>query len=579
LRIRGEQTFDVPGLDAGRADRIEAEPPAAVALLLERARANGIDLELTPEVGPIVSAICGRLDGLPLAIELAAARLRIFSVNELHDRLVSVLSLGSGATDLPERQRTLRAAIAWTEELLSPTERKAFARLGVFAGGFTLHAAAALADDSSNIEDDVLSLVDQSIVQRLGVVAGVSRFGMLEMVREYAVERLEQSLEGDEVRDGLASHMLKLAEQLEPALVGDGQQEALMRLDAELANLRLALGWLRDRRDDRLCRLTASLARYWGARGLLGEGRRWVRESQAASSDDQPIVAARLLHADGMLANEQGELNEAVGLLRAAADTYGAAGDMEGLTRVLVTLSSAQQAAGILDEAMDAATEAAELAHGLGDLRSGASATGNLAIIALKQGRIPDAQEGIARAIEMLKRAGDRLGVVIGLGNLGAIAAQVGDFEQAIEYQTEALASAIALGSHDLEAWARLNLATAMYRRGDRANAAPLVADAIEQLVAVEDTIAVVNALPFAAALLATPGDTRTALTAWSAAESNAERMGIELEVDEADRSTIHAIRASADANTLDACAREGATLAPNEAAALVVARLRSAPS
>jgi len=577
LHIRGEQLFDLPGLDAGRADRIEAEPPAAVALLLERARAIGIDLELTPEVGPLVSAICARLDGLPLAIELAAARLRIFSITELHEALASGLSLGGGASDLPERQRTLRATIAWTEELLSPTARTAFARLGVFAGGFTLTGAAEVVDDTSNIEDIVMSLVDQSLVRRLGVVAGVSRFGMLEMVREYAVERLEESLGGDEAREGLASYALKLAEELEPALVGAGQEAALQRLDAELANVRLALGWARDCGDDRLGHLTASLTRYWAARGLLSEGRRWVRESQAASSHGDPIVAARLLHADGMLATDQGELSEGAGLLRAAADIYRVAGDRGGLTRVLVTLSSALQAAGILDEAMVAATEAAELAHGLGDLRSEASATGNLAIIALKQGRVSDAQAGIARAVEMLKRAGDRLGVVIGLGNLGAIAAQAGNFEQAIEYQTEALSSAIALSSPDLEAWARVNLANAMYRRGDRTNAAPLAAAAIEQLVAVEDTIAVVNALPFAAALLATSGDTRTALTAWSAAESNADRMGIELEVDEGDRSTIAALRGTADASTLDACAREGATLAPDEAAALVVARLRSA--
>lgn len=575
LRIRGEQTHILAGLETGRSDRLDPEPPAAVALFLDRARAIGVDLELTPEVGPVVSAICSRLDGLPLAIELAAARLRIFSLTQLHDRLAKVLSLGSGASDLPERQQTLRGAIAWTEELLAPPERLAFARLGVFAGGFTLDAAEQVAAPHGEMAEILATLVDHSLVRRIDDGAGNARYGLLEMVREYAEERLEQTHEGTSARDRFVDHMLGLVEDAEPALVGDGQEGALVRLDAELANIRLALRLTRDERDSRFARIAASLARYWIARGLLSEGKGWVHEARITGFGGTPTESAHLLHSEGMLAGEQGALADAAELLVAAADLYRASGDRAGLTRTLVTLSHAHQAAGAHEPAIAAAEEAISVAHELGDLRSEASATGNLAVTALKQGRVADARIGIERAVEMLKRAGDRLGVVIGLGNLGTIAAQDGDIDAAIRFQEEALADAVALNSPDLEAWARSNLANAVYRRGDLAEAASLEADAIEQLARAEDTVAVVNAMAMAACILATSDDADGAITVWSTAENHAELLGILLEIGDVERSAMEAVRVAAPLETWESRSRDGTSMSLDEAVAFTAARLR----
>lgn len=576
LRVRGEREYRVSGLAAGSADSLDSEPPAAIELFLERARSVGLELEITPATGPIVAAICGRLDGLPLAIELAAARLRIFTLKDLHDRLVSVLSLGSGATDVPERQRTLRSTITWTEQLLSPEERRALARLSVFAGGFTLEAAEAVAreDGSGEFVDTVMALVEQSLLRRVDDEGSTARYAMLEMVREYAAERLDESAEAHTARGRLAGHMVALAAEMEPLLVGAGQGEAYRRLDIELPNLRLALGWLREQRDPAFPLLAAALARYWTHRGLLSEGRRWVAEARASVPDAPPAVAARLLHADGLLADQQGILAESVELLREAATLYRELGDNAGLTRVLVSLSNAQQALGNLDAAAETAGEAARLAHTLGDVRSEASATGNLAIVALKQGRLDHAQEGIARAIEMFRRAGDLLAVVIGLGNLGALAASERDFARAAELHNEALGTAISLHDPGLEAWSRVNLSGAVYRRGDWADAAPMAANGIARLLEVEDIVAVVNGLGLAGSILAAGGDPRSAIVAWSAAETNAERLGIPLDRDDHDETVIKEGRAAVDPAKREAATREGAELDISEGVAFVVDRL-----
>jgi tetratricopeptide (TPR) repeat protein len=292
--------------------------------------------------------------------------------------------------------------------------------------------------------------------------------------------------------------------------------------------------------------------------------------------DSPREVLARLLHAEGLLTSERGALGDAVDLLSEAALLFRALGDRTALGRVLVTLSNVEQTLGRLDDAARTAAEAVDLAHDLGDLRSEASATGNIALIALKQGRMEDAQAGISRAVEMFRRAGDMRAVAIGLGNLGAIAGQGGDFDRAAELHREALAAAASLNSLDLEGWARTNLAGALSRRGDWADAAPLAVEGIRQQVAAEAELDVVQALGLAAAILVAAGDTRTAITAWSAAEANAERLEISLERDETDETDIQRVRDATKPTDWDECARIGAALDYKEAADLVLGRLRA---
>jgi predicted ATPase len=282
LRISGEQDVPVPPLGLPEAsaplDRLaEAE---AVRLFVARARAADPAFVLTAEDGRAIASICARLDGLPLAIELAAAKTRLLPPSALLARLESRLPLlAGGPREAPARLRTMRDAIAWSHDLLSAEDRALYRRLAVFVGGFTLAAVEAIA---VGLAGDALvgveALADQSLVRRIEVVAGEPRFAMLETVREFGLERLAESGEHDAVRDAHAAWCLALAEAAAPDLIaGRDLVRWLSRLDAELDNLRAALAWF-DRlgKHTELLRLLAAIEEYWTARPYHAEVRRWL---------------------------------------------------------------------------------------------------------------------------------------------------------------------------------------------------------------------------------------------------------------------------------------------------------------
>jgi predicted ATPase len=273
LRLRGETEHEVPPLATGDPTRPDAELPEAVALFVARAREIRPGLEVDAETGPLTVDICNRLDGLPLAIELAAARLRLFSLQALHDRLTQRLPvLVGGARDLPERQQALRATIVWSDELLDPPVGALFHRLGVFAGSFSLDGAVAVAgpDLGTDAEAGLTTLLEQSLVRRLDGT-DEPRFVMLATIREYAVDQLTADAGADAARDRLADHVLAIVDQANDELVGLRQAALLQLLDAELPNIRASLQWLHDRGDaDRYPRLAADLSRPGDARPASG---------------------------------------------------------------------------------------------------------------------------------------------------------------------------------------------------------------------------------------------------------------------------------------------------------------------
>ncbi len=283
LRAGGEQEFPVPPLalpdpDPARLPAVEALGQApAVRLLMERARRVRPDLALTPQNAAAVAAICHRLDGLPLAIELAAARVKVLPPGALLARLDKRLPLlVGGARDLPARQRTMRDAIAWSYDLLDAGEQQLFRRLAVFAGGWTLEAAEGGCGegDPGAVLDVLASLVDKSLARQAHGEAGEARFDMLETIREYGLERLAASGEEADVRRAHALHYLALAEQAEPALKGPDSLAWLARLEAEHNNLRAALAWARDNAEVEVgLRLAGALRDFWWRRSLLSEGR------------------------------------------------------------------------------------------------------------------------------------------------------------------------------------------------------------------------------------------------------------------------------------------------------------------
>ncbi len=320
LRVRGEQEYVVPTLaPPARATRgatalTLASRSAAVALFVDRARAIQPSFALTQSNADIVGEICARLDGLPLAIELAAARVKLLSPRALRDRLTAAPGaapalrlLSGGGDDLPTHQRTMRATLAWSYDLLDPVARALFRRLCVFVGGCTVEAAEAVCAGGDAPEADILdgltTLLDNSLARREepqipdtsdGADAAEPRLALLETIRAYGLELLEASGEAATMRRAHAAYYLALAELAAPELVGPRQTAWLRRLLAEHDNLRAALRWTIETRDgEKGLRLAAALWRFWFTHGFLTEGRAWLEEALATAGEDAALAPSR----------------------------------------------------------------------------------------------------------------------------------------------------------------------------------------------------------------------------------------------------------------------------------------------
>ncbi|HEX8918009.1 MAG TPA: tetratricopeptide repeat protein [Chloroflexota bacterium] len=310
LHLSREHVFEVQPLTVpdswSTADIGSIIQYESVALFIERATAAKKDFTVTRETAPLVAEICYRLDGLPLAIELAAARIRLFPPQALLERLSNRLKLlTGGARDLPTRHQTLRGTVDWSYSLLTEPEQTLFSRLSVFAGGCTLDAAEEVCDAGGSLEVDLLdviaSLVDKSLLRQEGQES--PRLAMLDTLREYAAERLEAGGEVDEIRHRFASYFMTLAEDAEDAMLRGVQLPAwLDRLDREHDNLREALGWLvRTGQTEEALRLAGALFPFWNARGHWREGRRWLEEALSVNADVPDAVRAKALLAIGSI--------------------------------------------------------------------------------------------------------------------------------------------------------------------------------------------------------------------------------------------------------------------------------------
>lgn len=365
LHLSREQEYPVPPLSLPGAAPDEL-PSDAVALFVARAQSAKPDFQLTDSTLAAIAEICRRLDGLPLAIELAAARLRLFPPPALLQRLSHRLPLLTGGpTDAPERQLTLRSTIDWSYELLSEQDRRLFARLSVFAGGCTFEAAELVcnADSELDLLKGLSSLVDQSLVRRAG--ADEPRFVMLETIREYATEQLEEDGEAEHLRRRHAQCFLSMAEEADR---GGVQAEGLDRLDSELDNLRVALSCARDRGGALLgLQLAVSLAPFWELRGYLTEGRAWLDQLlHAAGVEDRGlrvrafIVAARLARVqhDALAAREMGHWG---------FDLAKERGNDRDMVEALHEIGFADLHLGEFSAAATAFKDGSRLAHGLAD--------------------------------------------------------------------------------------------------------------------------------------------------------------------------------------------------------------------
>ena len=489
LRVRGEQEVPAPPLGLTAPGHV---PPAddlvryaAPRPLIERARAVRPNFTVTPATALAVVEICRRLDGLPLAIELATPWLRLLPPAALLTRLERSVVLRAGETpDLPARQRTLHDTVAWRYDVLPPDARAIFRRLAVFAGGCTIEAAAAVTADAGD-EDGVTEarlrlLAEHGLLTVKGEEEDGPRVAMLETIREFASEQLAAIGELDARQRRHASYYLTLTEVVAARLDGPDQARWLDRLDRESANVRAALRWARGggARDTGL-RLAGALWRFWFLRGHLREGRTLLAEWTAPGDGPLPSTGwdararATLLEGAGTLAYRQGDYAEAATLLGESVALRRDACDTESLARTLTTLGAVARDSGEHGRVAVLYEESLSLLRAVGDTAGIASALNNLARLALYRGDLARATALYQESLALSHLQGDDRGVGLLLHNLGEVARLRGD-----------LARAAILCEESLDIFRRLahtwGVALASMALGDVAEAQGCVARATE---------------------------------------------------------------------------------------------------
>jgi predicted ATPase/class 3 adenylate cyclase len=460
LHVTGEQEYPVPSLT--RAEGVD----------LFQARARAVKPDVAGD--DAVPEICRRLDDLPLALELAAARVKVLSPAQILERLEQRLPLlTGGARDAPERQRTLRATIAWSYELLTNEERSLFARLAAFRGGCTLEAAEEVAD--ANL-DALQSLVDKSLLRHSN-----ERFWMLETIREYAAERLDELDDSEAVRLRHAEFFLRLAEEAEPHLTGSNQGPWLARLEAEHDNFRLALDSLRHAgRGDQELRLGGALMRFWYVRGHLREGSSRLADALKAH-DDQSRARLKALFGAGLLDHRLGDYRRAEALNRERLSLARSLEDPEAVASSFIGLGLSAHGLGDYERATAAYTEGAELARAGGYTWFLAVAIGNLADCTLELGDHAQARALWEESLELFRELGDERKIVENIISLGYVASREGRRDEAEALLHDGLEYAGAQVDKELAIWCLRPLAELAASAGEAERAVRLIG-AIEAL-------------------------------------------------------------------------------------------------
>ncbi len=474
LHLRGEHELRVPPLEVpGGTDLPVAAllRYPAVALFVQRARAADVRFRLTAGNAPAVVEICRRLDGLPLALELAAPRLRTWSPAELLEHLERRLPvLTDGPMDLPERQRALRDTIAWSYDQLEPAEQTLARRLAVFTGGCWADAVAAVCGPSG-LTAALGSLAEKSLIllSRTEVDPDLGpRLGMLETIREYAGERLEKSGETESLRAAHAAHYLTLARSAESTFRGPEQEDYLDRLERDHDNLRSALAWTLERGDsEAAARMAVALWWFWSVRGHLAEGRRWIERILESGSGLSELTRSKLLRGVGALACDQNHYDRAVEFLEEALWLARRVGDTRAIAVSLGSLGVAFLDSGEHQRALSCYEEELEINRRIEDKSGIARSVGNIAVLLFYRGEYARAKPLLEESRALLEELGDRHGLAMNVSNLGEVARHLGEPERAAALYDEALALARELGARQIEAIMLCNVGDLARERND----------------------------------------------------------------------------------------------------------------
>jgi non-specific serine/threonine protein kinase len=486
LRIPGEWLYSVPALDMPEEYSIVdietiSEFPALV-LFAERARAARSDFALIAKNIQIVASICSQLDGLPLAIELIAARVKTLSIEQIAARLDDRFALlTSGSRIAPSRQQTLRATLDWSYELLTETEKELFRQLSVFVGGFTLDAleSVALLDSNQSILDALSRLVDKSLL--LVEQQDQPRYRFLEPIRQYARDKLNETRESNLIQNRHLNYYLRVAEEAEPYLFGAGQQDWKNRLELDHDNLRVALAWsLESNQIEAGLRLAGALAWFWHGKGHLSEGNLWLEKILASGIGNQGKDRAKALRASSILSTGAGDYVRARAFAESSVKLYREIGDNRGAGLVLADLG-------------------ASLHWG---------------------GKEEDAIESLEESLRLLRATGERWGIAYAILWLGDTRFRMGDIERAATYWEESLRLTQELGDHYLMAWSLGGLADVTRLRGDYRRATGMFKESLSLYLSSGNKFGPPWSLEALGLVAAALGDAKRAARLWGAASA-----------------------------------------------------------
>lgn len=545
LGIAGEVAWRVPSLSLPQPHELASVDSLAritqyeaVRLFVERAETASSDFRVTPHnVGAIVQ-ICRRLDGIPLAIELAAARVKVLSVEQIAARLDDRFRLltGGSRTALP-RQQTLRAMMDWSYELLNDRERMLFRRLSAFAGGFTLEAVEAVCADEQILPHEILDLLTNLVSKSLVVFEerdGEARYRLLETVRQYARDKLLETGEAARIRTLHRDWFLAFAERAEGALQGPDQALWLKRLETEHDNLRAALEWSSNDAEIGL-RLAGALWFFWYLRGYVSEGRDWLRQFLQRAEQAPSPLRAKALYGTSMLARAQDDYAQATALLEESLKLYRALKDNRGVASVLGNLGVIAFARGDYARATKLHEESLEHFRELGDRVGIASALSELGNIALYQNDIARAERLLEESLALSRAAQDDQGVALALRRLGAVLFQKGEHARAKALLQESLELYRGLGAVPGLASVLNSLGMVALSEGDVRRAEALLCESLIKYRDVGDKWHIALCLDRLARVAAAQGDWRRAAQLLGAEEALRETIGAPLPPSEHD--------------------------------------------
>jgi non-specific serine/threonine protein kinase len=507
---------------------------SATNLFLQRGREVLRGFEVTEQNRAAVAEICTRLDGLPLAIELAAARLKLLSPQALLERLkTNSRLLAARRTDIPQRQQTLRQAIAWSNDLLSPHQQEFFRRLAVFSGGFTLEAAEIVAGEGKDVVDELAALVENSLLRRDADPAS-DRFALLETIREFAMELLQDSGEADALGRRHASWVKDLAETCEPLLRGPEAQAAMVQLQTEHANVRAAFAWCLAAPGDASrgevgLRIAGALWRFWCTGGHLREAQGWLSQLLAAFGARGDGIEANARYAGGCVAEDLGDFAQARALYEEALRLWDHAGQKTRLSDAHIALGSIDTSQGDYAAATDHFQCALTLAQKHGDQRAVSVALSNLGSTAWAQGDYVRAREYHEGALTIRRQIGNRTGVAVSLTSLGLICSRLGDLTGANILYEESLSILRELGNQPGIAVCLNNLGEISYRLGEYESGEVMLWEALRIQYQIGDQLSLAYTLESLAAAAWLQGSGEAAVRFFAAAETLRETMGAPL--------------------------------------------------